>query len=200
MGVPPPCIVPIVEGHAEVEGVPVLLRRLLAVLSSPSIGVARPFRVKRTRIRSVGEVERAIELAVHDREGAAAVLITLDADDDCPVGLAAELKSRALSATNLPVSVVVAIREFEAWFLGAKESLRGMRGIRDGALSVPDAEEIRGAKERLSGNMEGRRYLEVDDQPALAAHFDVETARSHCPSFDKLWREVERLTQAIQGG
>ena len=40
-------ILPIVEGQSEVEGVPVLLRRLLARLGQPEAQVARPFRIKR---------------------------------------------------------------------------------------------------------------------------------------------------------
>jgi len=42
-------IAPIVEGHAEVESVPVLLRRILATLNMSDVQVVRPFRVKRTR-------------------------------------------------------------------------------------------------------------------------------------------------------
>jgi hypothetical protein len=95
---------------------------------------------------------------------------------------------------------VLANREFKGWFLGAKESLRTKRGISQDACAPPDPEAIRGAKERLSDNMVGgRRYLEVDDQPAFAAMMDLRQARAHCPSFDKLCREIERLVQAIEG-
>jgi hypothetical protein len=43
----------------------------------------------------------------------------------------------------------------------------------------------------------GRRYLEVDDQPALAGKFDMDLARANCPSFDKFLREVGDLVDRI---
>ncbi len=93
---------------------------------------------------------------------------------------------------------MVATRELEAWFLGAKESLRGVRGIKPGANAPPDPESVRGAKERLSRNMErGRSYFEVDDQPAFAATFDLAAARTRCPSFQFLCDELRRLLAEI---
>jgi len=190
-------IVPIVEGQAEVESVPVLLRRVLTLLGIHSVQVARPFRVKRTKVVKEGELERAIRLALMDRDGAEALLVVLDADDDCPVDLANRLRERAGTVTNKPCAVVVAQREFEAWLLGAKESLRGHRGITDNAAAPPNPEAIRGAKEALSRNMVNRRYLAVDDQPALADVFNLDRARSACRSFDKFMREAERLLRLI---
>jgi len=190
-------IVPIVEGQSEEQSVPVLLRRVLTLLGIHSVQVAWPFRVKRTKIVKEGELERAIKLALMDRAGAEAILVLLDADDDCPVDLASRLRKRAAAVTNKPCAVVVAQREFEAWLLGAKESLRGCRGIGDGATAPPNPEDIRGAKEALSRNMVNRRYLEVDDQPAFAKVFDLAMARSACRSFDKFMREAERLLRLI---
>jgi hypothetical protein len=85
------------------------------------------------------------------------------------------------------VAVAAATRELETWFLGAKESLRGVRGIRANATSPADPETIRGAKERLTANMEGnRRYHEVDDQPAFADKVDLTLALERCPSLQRL--------------
>lgn len=109
-------VLPIVEGHAETESVPVLLRRL-------GIPCVRPFRVKRNKIVKPGELESAITFATMDRTGVTAVLVLLDADDDCPAALAPALLERARAVSPLPVSVVFAVREFEAWFLGGLESL-----------------------------------------------------------------------------
>lgn len=186
-------IVPIVEGHGEVAAVPEILRRLLARLGAQHIEIARPFRVKRNLIVKNGELERAVKQAIRDRVNAAAVLVLLDADEDCPARLGPSLVERCRQATHLPVAVVLANKEFEAWFLGAKESLRGRRGIRDDAVAPNDPEEIRGAKERLSQNMEGKRYLEVDDQPAFASVVDLELAERRCPSFEKLVRDLKAL-------
>lgn len=195
-----PAIVPIVEGQSEVQSVPVLLRRLLGDMPAHQIEVARPFRVKRTQVVREGQMERAVLQACRSRERAAAVLVLLDADDDCPAKLGPSLLERCRTATGLPVAVVLAKSELEAWFLGAKESLRGVRGIRDSATAPEDPEQIRDAKGRISQNMDGKRYLEVDDQPALAASMDFDLARKRCPSFAKLQREVAQLAKQISGG
>lgn len=195
-----PAIVSIVEGKSEVRSVPVLLRRILHEhLKIYDVDVARAFRVKRAQVVQEGELERAIRRAIRDRERAGCILVLLDADDDCPAELGPSLLKRCREATGLPAAVVLAKREFEAWFLGAKESLRGTRGIRNDACAPEDPESIRGAKEHLTGNMKGRRYLSVDDQPALAKRMDIAAARRRCLSFDKLVRDVERLVHDVLG-
>ena len=191
-------VAPIVEGHAEVESVPLVLRRIFAELGVSDIQVARPFRVKRNRVVKTGELERAISQSIRDRDNVGGIIVLIDSDDDCPAGLGPQLLERAKLVTHLPVAVVLATREFECWFLGAKESLRGINGISKEATVPLNPERIRGAKEHLTRNMTGgRRYLEVDDQPTFAERFDLQTARQSCPSFDKCFREVERLVHAI---
>jgi hypothetical protein len=191
-------ITPIVEGHSEVQSVPVLLRRILGTLNIYNICIARPYRVKRQKITKEGELERVIQLALQDPPGVAAIIVLLDADDDCPKVLGSSLLARAEKTTSLPVAVVIANRELEGWFLGAKESLRGIRGIKEDARPPENPEAIRGAKEHLESNMSGsRKYMETDDQPALAAQMDLELAISRCPSFCKFFREVQRLAEAM---
>jgi hypothetical protein len=188
-------IVPIVEGQSEVASVPVLLRRLLSERQRQDIIIARPVRVHRTSVVKEGEIERAVALARRNREGCDAVLVLLDADDDCPAELGPKLLNRIKKAHgDLSAAVVLPKREFEGWFLGSLESLRGVRFIVDDAFSPPNPEEIRGAKERLSEFMVSKRtYVETTDQPALAAKFDLNLARHRCPSFDKFRRDFERL-------
>jgi hypothetical protein len=43
----------------------------------------------------------------------------------------------------------------------------------------------------------GRRYLEVDDQPALVAKMDLDAAREQCRSFDKLVRDLRGLVERL---
>lgn len=117
------------------------------------------------------------------------MLVLLDADDDCPAELAPQLLERCARVSSVPVSVVFAVREIEAWFLGGVESLRGQRGIRDDATYGANPEVPRGAKERLEALMSGT-YVDVADQPALMAALDVESARLRCPSLDKLLRDL----------
>lgn len=192
-------IVPIVEGHSEVASVPLLLRRLLNEFQCPYLQIARPVRVHRNRVVKEGEVEKAVTLARRTREKCRAVMVLLDANDDCPAKLGPALLERIIEAhSDLAAAVVLAKKEFECWFLGGLESLRGVRGIVEDAVSVPNPEEIRGAKERLSQFMTNDlNYVEVDDQPALAAKFDFSLARKQCPSFDKFIRDFERLISLI---
>lgn len=180
-------VLPIVEGHAETGSIPVLLRRLGVY------EVARPFRVKRNKVVKDGEIERAVSQAIRDRESPSAVLVILDADDDCPAELAPALLARCAAVTDLPCIVVLANRELEAWFLGAIHSLRGHRGISIDAEWDGDPESPRGAKERLEQLMPGRSYLDTDDQPALMDALDFLSARKRCPSLDKLIRDLDRI-------
>jgi len=190
----------IVEGEGEVEAVPVLLRRILHEMAIYDIDISRPFRVKRYQIVREGEIERAVQQVMRDRANVGGVLVILDSDDDCPARLGPQLRERCQSACpSIPAAVVLAHREFESWFLGAKESLRGRRGIRSDAVAPDNPEEIRGVKEHLTRNMQPmNRYLEVDDQPAFVERMDLNMARRRCPSFDKLFREVENLVRRMR--
>jgi hypothetical protein len=93
--------------------------------------------------------------------------------------------------------VVLANREFEAWFLAAAPSLSGKRGLVEGLTLPRDAERPRDCKGWLSAHrVDGRGYKPTSDQAALAATFDLQMARKHSSSFDKLWRDMERLLRA----
>jgi hypothetical protein len=121
------------------------------------------------------------------------ILVILDADDDAPSQLESSLGERCRRASPLPSAIVLANRELEAWFLGSKDSLRGVRGIKADANAPANPEQIRGAKERLSKNMVGKRYIPVEDQPALAHRMDIDLALQRCPSFQRLFSELERI-------
>lgn len=193
-----PVIVPVVEGQSEVESVPLLLRRLIHAQTAFAIEIRRPIRVKRQRVVKPGELERAVELAAMQPD-CQAILVLLDADDDCPAILGPELLRRAQEArADMPCWVVLAKAELESWFVGSIESLRGCRGINPEAISPEAPEEIRGAKEWLTRQMPaGRTYLEVDDQPAMTSRFDIEQARQTCDSFDKFVRDVQAIVASI---
>ncbi|HET8682870.1 MAG TPA: hypothetical protein VFM54_13525 [Micromonosporaceae bacterium] len=57
-------------------------------------------------------------------------------------------------------------------------------------------EAVRDAKGWLSKRRGAAPYKETADQTALTAVFDMQAARRGAPSFDKLWREAERLIGA----
>lgn len=178
----------IVEGHADRDAVPVLLRRL-AVIHGRSLAVRPPIRLPRGKLVIQAEVTRALQLAFKQVGPEGRVLILFDADDDCPAELGPRLLAWSREAReDLRVSVVLAEREFEAWFLAAADSLAGRRGLPPD-LTAPEApESVSDAKGWLGDRM-GRRYSPMIDQPALAAVFDVEAARGRASSFDKLLRE-----------
>lgn len=151
-----------------------------------------------TKLRLIrpGELERAILLAQVSNNFKGPVLVMLDADDDCPARLGTDLKRRVLWQSQAwGVSIAVANREFETWFLTAAKSLAGKRGLRED-LSPPEfPEKIRGAKEWLSKNMvQNKSYSPMRDQAALVAGMDLVAARSS-RSFDRLCNEIARLVQ-----
>lgn len=194
-----PVVASIVEGHGEVEAVPIVVRRIAAIVT-PSVAVVtpKPVRLKKGKLNRPGELERVVNLAAERVCRCGGVLVLFDADDDCPAEVAPTLIERCVSArSDVPISVVLAKREFEAWFVAAAESLAGRRDLPDDLGAPDEPESIRGAKEWLSSRMPaGRAYSPTIDQPALAATFDLAAARHTSSSFDKLYREVERLLGA----
>lgn len=123
-------IVPVVEGHGEVKALPLLLRRIAADLGVYDLDVHQPIRVGRSTLAKEAGIAAAVEQAsyrVPDRGG---VLVLFDADDDCPVDLVTRLLVPARTTRpDKSVSLVIATREFEAWFLAAASSLAGTCGF-----------------------------------------------------------------------
>ena len=185
----------IVEGHGDVEAVPAVFRRI-AKLTYPTALIVSPtpFRVPKDRLRRSGELERTVEFVARTLNGQGLILITVDSDNDLPCILGPELRLRAsITRPDVSIGVAIAKREFESWFVGLAESIAGCRGLRTDLISHPDPENLRGAKEWLTRNMIEKVYRETRDQKELARIFDLNTARRRCPSFDKFFREVERL-------
>ena len=190
-----PRIATIVEGHGDVEAVPILLRRIAGRISPEfALEVPRPIRVPRHRIVKPGELERAIELAVLRARPVGGILILLDADEDCPAELGPKLLQRAMeSRPDQSVRVVLAKAEYEAWFLAAANSLAGHRRIDETAVPPPDPESIRDAKGWLSARMPpDQNYRATIHQAAFSTLFDLDTARA-ASSFNKMWRDVSSL-------
>lgn len=102
----------IVEGHGEMEAVPILIRRIAESLYPElPIDTPPPIRMPRSKIVKEGELERTVELAARKIRGQGAIFVIIDSDDDCPAHLGPELRRRALHAhENLPIAVVLAKR------------------------------------------------------------------------------------------
>ena len=191
----------IVEGHGEVEAVPILIRRIAQTIKSDVVPeVLTPLRVPANRLIKQGELERSVDLAARKIGGNGGIIVLIDCDWEgcCPAEDGPRLLERALSVRkDLPIAVVLAKNEFEAWFLAAAESLQGKRGLPWDLQPPEDPQNIRGAKEWLSNKMiSGRAYAETTDQPALTAEFDMNAARRDS-SFDKCFRDIERILKRV---
>ena len=190
-------IQPIVEGHGDVEAFPVLLRRFVQEAEVWAVDIGRPIRRPRHRLVEEDGVRQAVRLALEQPE-CGAVLVLFDGDSDCPANLGPTVQNWATAAADgTPCRVVVAHREYEAWFLAAIESLRG-RGVRNDAEPHPDPERPRGAKEQLEARMRpGSTYLEITDQPAFSGVFALEAAYRRSRSFRKLADSFAELVRAM---
>ena len=188
----------IVEGHGDVEAFPVLLRRLISEAQAWKVDVGRPIRKRRHQLVRKEELGPAVQLACMQPE-CGAVLILFDGDADCPAELGPTVQAwAAASAGDIPCGVVIAHREYEAWFLAALESLRGQRSIRDNAAPHSDPERPRGAKEQLEARMRpGTSYLERTDQPAFSAIFSLSEAYRGSRSFRKLVSSFASLVRSM---
>lgn len=191
-------IQPIVEGQGEEKAFPILLRRLLPELGCYVDIGSSPFRSKRTLMVREDDFKRAIQIAVL-KPGACAVLVLFDADDDCASTHVPNMLAWAREvAPEVPCGVVMARREYEAWFLAAIESLRGQRRIHQDAAYLDDPEQVRAAKAALSRFMpQNTPYSETADQPALSAVFDLAAAYRRASSFRKLVKELCRVLEAL---
>ncbi|NJP34111.1 DUF4276 family protein [Micromonospora thermarum] len=187
----PPTIASIVEGYGEVSALPVLVRRIaLEVFGCATVELSKPHRVPRNQM--VGPTMcRAVEMQTARIANEGGVLVVADADDDDPSELATQIED---AAKREGVLVAIAVREYEAWFLAAIESLRTHRSVRDDAHFEGDPELPRGAKSRLESQMV-EKYRETIHQPAFSAMLSIEQAQ-RCLSFDKLVRQIGRLLDA----
>lgn len=135
------------------------------------------------------------------------MLVVVDADKDCPVGLAQELARRIrVLRPTVPSAVVAAQSAFEAWLLADLESIAGRRV--KGRVLIPasarrpeDPDEVRSAKLALSAlTARGTIYKETTDQPALASMIDPALARERSRSFRRLLSAVSDIADAVEAG
>lgn len=187
-------VVSIVEGDGEVAALPVLLRRLCEWRTPQSaVEVLRPIRVRRNKfLNDPREFGRHLELAAGKCGPAGWILVMLDADDDCPKEYAPDIFGRARAIVgHRSLSVVLANREYEGWFIAAADSLHGHRGF---SCELPvnfDPETVRDAKGWIGARMAEGSYGETTDQPAFSARMDLKSAHDRSRSFRKLCREWE---------
>lgn len=193
-------VVPIVEGHGEDRSIRILLQRIWTeLLDGDYIEVVTPIRGKRLKLIKAKELERALNAALvklrgSGFEGPAMVLVLLDADSDLPCVLGPELLSLAKGIrADADVSCVIANIEYETWFVAAAESLSGFLEL-SGATASEDPERSRQGKGWIQRRFRGIKYSETVDQPTMTKTMDLALCRRRSPSFDKLCRELARIS------
>lgn len=171
------------------QAVPVLLRRLvLWQMPGILVNVARPIRVKRDRfLNRPEEFQRMLQLAAAKAGPDGAVLVLLDADDDCPALAGPALAARVREVIpTVPSAAVLANREFEAWFIAAASSLHGVRGFVWDQRAVVNPDVPRNAKGWVRERTREGRYSPVADQAAFSQIMDLNAAHAGSRSFRKL--------------
>jgi hypothetical protein len=204
-------IVPIVEGDGEVAAVPVLLQRWLSFrrYHNVEVHVDGPVRASGKGSLTVPHdgkkelgVEHYLKHALFRQPDA--VLILLDADEDCAMTLGSRLHERALRMVprDYPIGVVVATREYEAWFVAgfasarfrAELANRGYTLQRQGLPRGTEVEDIADCKKYFAKLIGLKKYEEKVHQfrfTGILPFTRAVTRRSR--SFRKLLKELDAL-------
>ena len=202
-------IVPIVEGPGEVDAIPILLHKLFQELENFNFQVAIPKNAHgSSNLQKPGGIERFVRYAWLEPK-CAAVLIIIDGDtgDSCAMVTARNLAARitALNGPH-PVAIVVANREYEAWFLASLPSIVGQQISESlkfprNAIFVDDPEAIRGVKAWLTRQLpRGKVYKETEHQAPMTRLINLTLARSRSRSFRRLCDAVKELIKATDSG
>ena len=186
-------LVCIVEGQGEVQAIPNLCSRILLDLSAHQWFVDKE-PIRRPRGQLVDErvksplrpcrqegVHKALEIAAARRPDA--ILVTCDADDDCPKTWAESVAS--IVGPSRPAAAVMAVREFEAWLLWSRSEAELKK------VKVADPDRVRNAKGKLEGLIAG--YEPTTHQLELTRQMDLQRLRHRSKSFDKLVRTLGAL-------
>ena len=194
---------PIVEGPGDVRAAPILLRKILSdYLNCYDVGVLAPKRVGgRGGLDRVGGIEKFIKYAAitPDCEG---ILVLVDADSDCAIEWAKRTCDRCRQVgVAVPIAVVCAVLEYEAWFLASLDSIRGSGRLNQDIRFDGTPEALGGVKEWFTQQMPpGRAYKETIDQASFTSMIDVSLARDNSRSFRRLCHAVEELQSAMEAG
>ena len=189
-------IVPIVEGHGEVNALPILVGRLLKLLGvADDVEVLDPIRGDgKNDLVKAGGLERYARLALNKAPDAS-VLVLIDADSDCAASLGPTLQTRLDSVPGIASGrAVVAVQEYENWVIGDATALAQDSSFSEDIATPSDPEGVTDAKGWLRQHRgRGRAYSPTLHQALVSKLIDLGIVRQRCPSFDKFWREVERL-------
>ena len=200
-----PTIVPVVEGSGEVSALPQLLRQILLKRQCrPDVIVAQgKGQVVNANGRS--KLERDLEKFLQhaqNKPDCGAILVLVDADNDCPVIQFQEISQRCeCSGITVPVQVVCAHREYESWFLASLDTIKGKHNIPETAGLNASVEDIANPKKWLSDQMpSGMAYKETTHQASFTSSVDLDMAYQNSRSFRRLCHALEQLVHAMDRG
>ncbi|MEQ1503637.1 MAG: hypothetical protein ABMB14_15470 [Myxococcota bacterium] len=166
----------VVSGHGEVEACPILVRRIShELLGCFDLRVRRPIRKPESGLLKE-DSDLLSRTLLRESRGAGAILVLVDSEDGAPCTDGPRLQRRCDAACcHVPVTAVLAYREFETWFLWDALNLFGR---------APDfpPERRRDAKDWIRRQ---RRlgYNPVADSPGLAQLMDLERVAANSDSF-----------------
>ncbi len=197
----------VVEGHGEVRAALNLITRLWQDLALPVLVAADP-PIRGLALHTRAGVKKSCEI-LRTRRDCDRALLLRDEDDGCPATRGPEAAAWVREAgLPFPVAVVLAHREYEAWFLPCIQTMAGHRLVDANGLSRPgllpgtaftgDPEAVRGVKEWLSRHFPpGKSYKPTLDQLPFTRLLDLPTLRkAQLASFGTLERALRFLAIA----
>jgi Domain of unknown function (DUF4276) len=188
-------ILPIVEGPGDMEAVPVLLRRILALHECFDAQVLPAH--KRGDLPNVkANFDNYFKMAIKEN---AAIIWIIDFDCatcDCVADEADQLYKKArLIRPDWPFKVAFMVKEFETLFLADPEAARSvLKEIPKTTVFPATPETIRDAKGWLSKAMpSGYAYKETTHQVKLAAAVNLDHLRTASASYRHLEKSILTL-------
>lgn len=182
----------VVEGHGEVQALPILIRRIAADLGIFNCDIRTPHRIGRDHMTGP-KVARAVRVQQAAVGADGLVIVLYDSDDDVPESAVASTRAQ-LAPESDRVLVFTAVREFEAWFLAGIDSLRGAGSVADDASFDGDPEAPRDAAGRLEELMT-ESYKKTLHQARFTGRLDFHHAAKRSPSLLKF---VEGVSEALR--
>lgn len=195
---------PIVEGHGDAASIPLLVRKIWYeyLRCDLALDVLPPIRVPRGDFGQAQKLDRPLRLAdIKLRATTArfqAILVVVDADDDCIAKVSKSVMQAAADAiANRNVRCVIADPMYEAWFAASHETMVDVLTIA-ADTNITNADSSQFKKSWVVQRMlAGRRYSETVDQPKLTSRIDPGLARKRSPSFDRLVVIFEQLRDLV---
>jgi hypothetical protein len=200
-------IISLVEGRGDESALPALIDKILRDTNSWKWYVGTPIKVQnlgKLRKELVYYLSRAA-----NKKNCGAILVVLDSDDECPKEEAEKL-AHAIQPLNLavPVAIVFAHREYEAWFLASLPTIAGHHGLPADVLYEGEVESKRDVKGWLRQQMSRNRYNPTSHQKKFTSLIELELAYDclrpaplgNYRSFRRLYHAIEQLLEAAEKG